>query len=203
MEEFVRLLAQHRNVLERFVRFRVGNSYDADDIIQETCLSAYRSFSMLKDTALFKPWILRIARNKCTDYFRRLAKTMEIPTDRLSEQHERYGSMGVTVETCVGETLHKLGDKDQQVLYLYYFRQWPQSEIAKYLGVPVGTVKSRLHTARVNFKARYPDQNLAKGGNEMKQLPDRLPEYKIIKSEQPPFSVRFEELMGWFIIPLG
>ena len=201
MEEFVRLLAQHKNVLERFVRFRVGNSYDADDIIQETCLSAYRSFSMLKDTALFKPWILRIARNKCTDYFRRLAKTMEISTDRLSEQHERYGSMGVTVETCVGETLHKLGDKDQQVLYLYYFRQWPQSEIAKYLGVPVGTVKSRLHTARANFKARYPDQNLAKGGNEMKQLPDRLPEYKIIKSEQAPFSVRFEELMGWFIIP--
>ena len=168
-------------MLERFVRLRVGNSFDADDIIQETCISAYRSFSTLKDTALFKPWILCIARNKCTDYYRRLAKSMEIPVDRLSGERLRYGRVGVRVEPCVGETLSRLGDKDQQVLYLYYFCQWPQSEIAKYLGIPVGTVKSRLYTARANFKAYYPDQNLAKGGNEMKQLPDRLPEYKISK----------------------
>ena len=81
MHEFICLLTQHRNVLERFVRFRISNSFDADDIIQETCISAYRSFSSLKDTALFKSWIISIARNKCNDYFRQLAKNMELPID--------------------------------------------------------------------------------------------------------------------------
>ena len=85
MEEFIRLLKQHKKILERFVRFRVSNSFDADDIIQETCISAYRNFSSLKDTALFKPWIISIARNKCNDYFRQLVKNMEIPIDEITE----------------------------------------------------------------------------------------------------------------------
>lgn len=148
MDEFICLLTQHRNVLERFVRFRVSNSFDADDIIQETCINAYRSFSSLKDTALFKSWIISIARNKCNDYFRQLAKNMEIPIDEITEGHPPYGRMGVTASSPVEETLQKLGDKDKQVLYLYYFREYTQNEIARRIGIPLGTVKSRLHTAR-------------------------------------------------------
>ena len=202
MNEFIRLLTQHKNTLERFVRFRVSHPFDADDILQETCISAYRGFSALKDTTLFKPWLLRIARNKCNDYFRKLAKTMEIPIDEIAEGRLSQGRMGVMVESSVGETLDRLGDKDKQVLYLYYFRELTQNDIAKRLGIPVGTVKSRLHTAKANFKGLYPHQNLIKrGGNLMKKFPESLPEYKIEKSETPPFAVRFEELTGWFIIP--
>ena len=131
-------------------------SFDADDIILETCISAYRSFSSLKDTALFKSWIISIARNKCNDYFRQLAKNMELPIDEITGGHPPYGRMGVTAASPVKETLQKLGDKDKQVLYLYYFREFPQNEIARRLGIPIGTVKSRLHTAKSNFKKLYP-----------------------------------------------
>ena len=201
MEDFIRLLKQHKKILERFVRFRVSNSFDADDIIQETCISAYRNFSSLKDTALFKPWIISIARNKCNDYFRQLVKNMEIPIDEITEGRLPYGRMGVTAASSVEETLQKLGDKDKQVLYLYYFREYPQNEIARRLGIPLGTVKSRLHTAKVNFKKLYPYYTQIRGEDIMKNFFEYLPEYKIEKSDQKPFTVKFEELMGWFIIP--
>mgnify|MGYP000848614475 CR=1 FL=1 len=201
MDEFICLLTQHRNVLERFVRFRISNSFDADDIIQETCISAYRSFSSLKDTALFKSWIISIARNKCNDYFRQLAKNMELPIDEITGGHPPYGRMGVTAASPVKETLQKLGDKDKQVLYQYYFREFPQNEIARRLGIPIGTVKSRLHTAKSNFKKLYPHHPKVRGGNIMKIFPEYLPEYRIEKSDKEPFAVRFEELLGWFIIP--
>ncbi len=202
MDEFAQLLARHRNALERFVRFRVSNAFDADDIIQEACLSAYRSFPALKDTSAFKPWLLRIARSKCCDYFRQLAKAAEIPLDRIAEKRLSYGRMGVTMASPVEETLQKLGYKDQQVLTLYYYRGLAQREIAKRLSVPVGTVKSRLHTAKANFKALYPAPQITeKGGNPMKSLPEYLPAYTIQQSDKAPFAVRFEELTGWFIIP--
>ncbi len=201
MDTFLRLFTEHKPALERFVRFRIRNPFDAEDIIQETCLRAYRSFSALKDPEAFKPWVLRIARNQCNDYFRRLAKTLELPVDEFPENRMPYGRMGVTVVTPVEETLQRLGSRDQQILYLYYFRDIPQAAIARRLGIPLGTVKSRLHTAKANFKALYPHDNPPKGEIFMEKFPTHLPAYTITPSQEPPFAVRFEELMGWFIVP--
>ena len=78
----------------------------------------------------------------------------------------------------------------------------PQSEIAKKLNIPLGTVKSRLHTAKQNFKKRYPyHTDISKGEYHMKKLPEYIPKYKIEKSNELPFAVKWEELMGWFLIP--
>ena len=79
---------------------------------------------------------------------------------------------------------------------------FPQAEIAKQLSIPVGTVKSRLHTAKQNFKTKYPyNTEVSKGESTMKKLPEFIPEYKIETSAKAPFSVKWEELMGWFLIP--
>lgn len=201
MDEFEQLLAHHRNVLERFIRFRISNSFDADDIFQETCIGAYRNFDSLKDKALFKPWIISIARNKCNDYFRLMAKAMEIPIDEVAERHLPFGRMGIAGASPVGETLKKLGDKDKQILYLYYFRELPQNEIAERLGIPLGTVKSRLYTAKAHFKKYYPHHIPIKGENIMKKFPEYLPKYKIEALTEPAFPLVFEELPNWFIIP--
>ena len=74
MEEFERLLEAERPPVERFVRFRISSKMDADDVLQEVFLTAYQKFSQLRDWNSFKPWILRIARNKSNDYFRQRAK---------------------------------------------------------------------------------------------------------------------------------
>ena len=200
VDDFDKLLQDEMPVLKRFVRFRIGNAHDADDVLQETCIAAFKGFGKLKDESLFKPWLLGIARNKCNDYFREKAKLLEIPIDELSETAISYGVRGITTVSAVRETLDMLGDKDKQILYLYYFKQLQQEEIAKRLSLPLGTVKSRLYNAKQRFKENYPYK--PKGEKLMlTKMPETLPEYTITPSDQPPFSVKWEEIMGWFIVP--
>ena len=201
MDEFEQLLECDRAAVERFVRYRVSMVHDADDILQEVYITAYSKFPQLKNKESFKPWIISIARNKCTDYFRRVAKQYEIPIDDVAESEMSYGRRGVSVVDTVREVVEMLGDRDKQILYLYFWKELPQAEIAKRLGIPLGTVKSRLHTAKQNFKNKYPYNNTSKGENNMKKLPEYLPEYKIEESNEKPFSVKWEELMGWFLVP--
>ncbi|MBP3520548.1 MAG: sigma-70 family RNA polymerase sigma factor [Oscillospiraceae bacterium] len=202
MEEFEELLARERGPVERFVRFRLPSRADADDVLQEVYLTAFQRFGQLRDRDSFRPWLLSIARNKCSDYFREKAKSLEIPIDAISESVLSYSRTGPRVDTAVRETLALLGDKDKQILYLYFWKELPQAEIARRLGLPLGTVKSRLHTAKRDFKDRYPCPNKStQGGKNTKKLPDILPDYTIEPMTEPPFPVKWEELPGWMLIP--
>ena len=202
MDEFEKQLADVSSGVERFVRYRLPSQTDADDVLQEVYLSAYRSFSGLKNKDAFKPWIISIARNKCNDYFRSKAAQMEISIEELSQQELSTGRLGLSVVHTVRETLDRLGDKDKQILYLYFWKEMPQNEIAKLLDIPVGTVKSRLHTAKQHFKNKYPYQTQKpKGEPTMQKLPEYIPDYSIERLDAEPFSVRWEELQGWMIVP--
>lgn len=200
--EFEALLEANRAPVERLVKFRIPIYADAEDVLQEVYLAAFQRFGQLKDPEAFRPWLFSIARNKCADYFREKAKSMEIPIDAIAESALTCSRTGPRVETAVGETLALLGDKDKQILYLYFWKELPQAEIARRLDLPLGTVKSRLHTARANFKHKYPYQaNGKQGGQTMKKLPEILPEYTIERTALPPFAVKWEELPGWLLIP--
>ncbi len=200
--DFEALLEAQQVNLERFVRFRIGSKADAEDVLQEICLTAYQKFHQLKNQDAFQPWILTIARNKCNDYFRAKAAQLEIPLDAVPEPALCHSRHGLSLVSTVRETLNLLGDRDKQILYLYYWKELPQAEIAKQLSIPLGTVKSRLHTAKQHFKTKYPHSHPApKGEHSMKKMPKRIPEYTITPSSQPPFPVKWEELMGWFLVP--
>ena len=202
MDEFEKLLAEVSSGMERFVRYRLPSQTDADDVLQEVYLSAYRKFPQLKNKDAFKTWIISIARNKCNYYFRAKAAQMEISIEELSQQELSAGRLGISVVHTVRETLDRLGDKDKQILYLYFWKELPQTEIAKILDIPVGTVKSRLFTAKQHFKNKYPYQTQKlKGDTIMQKLPEYIPEYTIERLDAEPFSVRWEELQGWLIVP--
>lgn len=186
------------------MRFRIGDRYDADDVLQETYLAAYLSFDRLQKRDGFKAWLIGIARNKCRDYFREKAKRLSVPIDDLTERISVGSRFGITESSVVGDTLEKLGDKDKQILYLYYWKELPQEQIAARLSIPLGTVKSRLHHAKSRFREEYPcppNENKKEGSRIMKKFPEFLPEYTIEKSDQPVFPVKWEEIMGWFIVP--
>ena len=202
MDEFEKLLCSCKNAVERFVRYKIYSQADAEDILQDIFLTAFKSFTSLNDKLLFKAWIISIARNKCNDYFRSKAKLLEIPLDAIMETKLCYGRFGIAEMDSVRETFDLLSDKDRQILSLYFFRELPQSEIVKRLHIPLGTVKSRLHTAKRNFREKYPyPPQKSKGDIIMKKLPKLMPSYTIMKSDKEPFSVKWEELMGWFIVP--
>lgn len=202
MYEFEILLEAASVAVERFVRFRISSKADADDILQEVYLTAYQKFPQLKNKDAFKAWIISIARNKCNDYFREMAMQYEIPTDELTETKLSDGRYGVSIIDTVRETLCLLENRDKQILYLFFWKEMPQAEIAKLLNIPVGTVKSRLHVAKQKFKSKYPYRiDVTKGECNMKKMPEFIPEYKIEVSNKDPFDVKWEELMGWFLVP--
>ena len=148
MEGFEQALAACLPVLERFVKFKISDRLDAEDLFQDCCVTAVQKRESLRDLSSLKPWLLRIAQNKCTDYYRAKAKQLELPIEELSESVASVGLYGRTVDTAVSETLDKLGDREKQILYLYYFKDLPQDQIAARLHLPLGTVKSRLHYAK-------------------------------------------------------
>ena len=197
MEDFEALLEANRGALERFVRYRVPSFADAEDIIQETCISAYKSFGRLKRRESFKAWLICIAKNKCVDYYRR--KSDDVSLEVCGEAVLPMSRCRAVKESPVLDTLAKLSDKDRQIMLMYYFEDYKQSEISRDLGLPLGTVKSRLNAARNNFKRLYP---YPPGGEKtMKKMPETMPEYRIIPCSEAPFNVKWEELMGWFIVP--
>ena len=199
MERFERLLKPCRSAVERYVRYRLPVHADAEDLLQEIYLTAYQKLDQLREESAFKPWLLAIARNACSDYFRRQARAVEVSLEEVPEGKLTCGRMGLTLADTVADVMTQLSQREQLLLYLYYWQQLPQSDIAKRLDIPLGTVKSRLHTARQKFKESYPYH--PKGAENMKKLPDYMPQYTIEWSEKEPFSVKWEELMGWFLVP--
>ncbi len=201
MSEFERLLQENFISLQRYVKFKINNKHDAEDIIQDVCLTATMKFDSLKNPTAFKAWLIGIAGHKCNDYYRQKAKNMNISLESLSESAFVMSRVGVTEQSIVRDTVEALGDKEKQILYLYFFKNLSQEEIAKHLAIPVGTVKSRLHYAKEKFRQHYPYQETSKGEPIMKKLPEYLPEYKIEKTDLAPFNVKCEELMGLCIVP--
>ena len=206
MADFEKLLAQVQKSVELFVKYKISSAEDVQDVLQETYLTAYQKFGQLKNADAFKPWIISIARNKCNDYFRNKAAVLEIPLEESPELSLDDGRMGISEVMAVRDQLEKMADKEKEILYLYFWKQLPQAEIAKRLNVPVGTVKSRLHVAKEKFRKSYNAgkshlEERMEGKGMMKRLPAYMPKYVITEKKEAPFAVKWEELMGWFLVP--
>ena len=199
--DFDDLLHDNYRPLERFVTFRIGNREDAQDVIQEICLAAFQNFSSLNDISNFKPWLIGIARHKCNDYYRSKAKSAEVYFDNIDVETVSMSIYGISGQSAVAETIDALDEKYGQILNMYYLMDMPQAEISKRLGIPLGTVKSRLHNAKLKFKESYPYCMQQKGEAFMKNLPPIMPDYSIVKSDKEPFEAVCKELPGWLIIP--
>lgn len=199
--EFEELLMKHQGAVERYVYYKIPSKSVGEDIIQEVFLTALQHYGSLRNQGSFKAWLLRIAANKCNDYFRYKAKHAEIPMDNTTASVLTQSRFGITVQDVVRDTLEELADKDRQIISLYYFSGLTQAEIAHQLDIPLGTVKSRLYTARRNFQRAYPYPPKKKGATSMRTLPRQMPDYRITETSGSPFPVKWEEMMGWFIVP--
>ena len=198
MEPFEALLASCKTAVERWVRSRMSNSADAEDVLQETYLAAFQGFSALRNPDAFLPWLLGIARRKYADWVRAQVRRKEILLDHLPERAEDPPE-----DNAVEETLHTLPERDRLMLRLFYQEMLSQKQISAKLQIPEGTVKSRMSAARDRFRMAYPYP--PKGEIVMKQkhlvLPQTLPDYSIVWKNEPAFPVTCEEMMGWFIVP--
>jgi len=198
--EFERMYSDCYSALQRYCYFKLPCKADGDDVLQEVALSAWKNRESIRSTGSFKTWLMQIATNKIRDFYRRRAKDLNVSFDDINELTLSQSRFGISVTETVKETIDALGDIDKEVITLSYLQNIPQAEIARRLGIPIGTVKSRLHNARHRFKNEYLQSSL-KGEIKMKRLPNLLPEYKIKRTDKEPFKCKWEELQGWMIIP--
>jgi RNA polymerase sigma-70 factor, ECF subfamily len=127
-----------------------GDEDAAWDVLQETWIGINRGIARLADAAAFPAWAYQIVSNKCRDSIRRdrrrreAAKTysewMQGREQEVTLACERHGNLK--------EALDQLSGPDRAVLSLRYEENFDTAEIARILGIPEGTVKSRLFYAR-------------------------------------------------------
>ena len=198
--DFEARLAGVKRLVENYVRFRLSDSLDWEDVAQEVFTQAYLKYDQLREPDAFKSWILTIARNRCAEYYRTRDNRKEVPLEELPEEAAAHSRFCLQAPSPVEDPLEKLNQEQRQLLYMTYWEELPQSSIATSLGIPVGTVKSRLYKAKQRFREEYPCHRKEKGENIMK-LPKKMPKYTIERLGSQPFVCRWEELMGWFIVP--
>lgn len=125
----------------------VGDTEAAWDITQQSWLGIIKGLQKLNDPANFRAWAYKITTNKAMDWIKKHKTDKQISVEEIQDRQckdKKY--------TDVNELLEKLDIKKRMVLSLYYFEQLSVAEIGTALSVPEGTVKSRLDSARKEFK---------------------------------------------------
>lgn len=117
--------------------------YVAEDILQETVISAYENFGKLRNKQFFVTWITRILINNCNKYYK---KSKRIETCQLEEIANLSGEDSNT-DFDIDYMLSMLDRKHREVVCLKYFSELSLEEISQVLNIPLGTVKSRLSRA--------------------------------------------------------
>lgn len=149
--EFEERLAECGPLAYRVARGVLRNSADAEDVAQEALLRAYRRFSRLRDRSRFRAWLVRIAFRLALDRARS-SKRRGARETLWSRESPKASTEDVAAsrefQAHLESAMEELAEKHRLVLLLAAIDGHTIEEVAGMLGLPVGTVKSRLFFAR-------------------------------------------------------
>lgn len=147
------LAEQHLDAGYRLAHVILGNPADAQDATHDAFVQAWRRWPSLRDHTKFAQWFDRILVNICRD---RLRRTTRWRTQDLSADLAARGGdpADATLDRdVIGLALARLSPDHRVVVVLRFYRDLPADEIARILGIRVGTVHSRLHYALQRLRA--------------------------------------------------
>jgi RNA polymerase sigma-70 factor (ECF subfamily) len=164
---FESLVRAHQDVAFRTAWVASGGADDADDAAQEGFMKAYAALSRFRTGAPFRPWLLTIvaneARNRRRSASRRVALALRAPEPGMAE------SAGASPEAVLLDrerraallgAVDRLSDADREVITYRYLLQLTEAETAAAIGVPAGTVKSRLSRALERLRVAISTQDV-------------------------------------------
>ncbi|HET7789282.1 MAG TPA: sigma-70 family RNA polymerase sigma factor [Gemmatimonadales bacterium] len=163
-EAFEREALVHLDALHRVALRLSGNASDADDLVQETLLKAYRAWDQYQPGTNAKGWLLTILRNAFINEYRRRSRHPEtVDLDSIEpfavfEDVQDKDPQGAFFDRIVDDEVLRAIDAlplaFRETVVLSDVEGLPYQEVAKILDVPVGTVKSRLFRARQMLQAK-------------------------------------------------
>ncbi|MCH8853424.1 MAG: sigma-70 family RNA polymerase sigma factor [Planctomycetes bacterium] len=163
-DRFELLVRRCSQELFHFLYRLLGSPAAAEDIVQETLLQVHLSADRFDAERKFKPWVFTIAANKARDYLRSQKRRPEVPLHALTDPTggseatfaDLLGGSSVSpslrIETeersrNIRKLVSELPAPLKEVLILGYYHGFAYREMAEILDVPIGTIKSRLHSA--------------------------------------------------------
>lgn len=169
-EAFTPLVQRYQRTIFNLAYRMLGDYDDAAEVSQEAFLSAYRSIGSFRGDASFSTWLYRIAVNHANTrrksagvWQQRTApiESIEPPSDGGADPANAVARNELRQQ--VQAALNELTPEDASIILLRDLQDVPYEEVAQVLGIPIGTVKSRLHRARRALKARLAPYFNAKG----------------------------------------
>jgi len=139
----------------------VGNRDDALELAQESFAKAYKAMGRFDTAMPFYPWLYRIVKNTCLNHINRRKRRGEWSLDGMMEDGKDFATANDGPETLarrselrgqIGAAMLLVSESHREILTLRHMEELSYAEIAEILGVPKGTVMSRLHAARRSLR---------------------------------------------------
>ena len=176
---FAEIVRRYEKELYGYLRHYLGDAEMAEDVFQQTFLQVHLKCGQFEPGRKVRPWLYTVATNQAIDYQRRNRRHRINSLDRATRKNNADEEAGVLVDLLGGrqpgpaadaesaeenDALHRaveaLPESSRQVVMLVYFQGLKYREAAQVLGIPVGTVKSRLHAAMLKLTELLSHVNL-------------------------------------------
>ena len=149
------VLHRYRDRVVRLASHVLHNSREAEDVAQEAFVKAFRQIDQFRGESGFYAWLYRIVINLCLDRMRRKCVSSEFPLDERTLPSQVVAHPDMEKRMAVEQVLDSLSPPMRAALVLREVEGLEYAEIALVLNIPVGTVRSRLNTARDQFRRRW------------------------------------------------
>jgi RNA polymerase sigma-70 factor (ECF subfamily) len=141
----------------------VGKPDDALDLSQDAFVNAFRHIKRFDTSKNFFPWFYSILKNLCMNHLTRVQRRREDSIDQMVEEegqaripvrtvNPEQAAVRRDLEARIGRALLRLRPKEREIIILQHFQDYSYQEIADLLGIPIGTVMSRLYSARRSLR---------------------------------------------------
>jgi RNA polymerase sigma-70 factor (ECF subfamily) len=168
---FKEMVEQYQNQIFNLLYRMVGSKEEAEDLAQEVFVTVFKSIDQFRGESKFSTWLYRIAANHCKNRIKYLARRHDRDHGEFDEalaRDEAPGAVaapvevprpdaaleGVERERVLQEAIASLDEEQRLVIVLRDVEELSYEEICEITGLPEGTVKSRLHRARMALKER-------------------------------------------------
>lgn len=142
---------RHEAELRAWLRGRLGNAHDTEDMVQELFLKALRQDKKFCEIANTRAWLFEVARNALVDRLRLKKEQVELPDDLASENDEPAAVDSLTA--CLPRALAELSEDDREAITLCDLEGLNQEDYAHFKGLSLPGAKSRVQRARKRLRA--------------------------------------------------
>lgn len=157
-EAFAELIRRHRSSLASLIRRLVADLDEAEDLLQETLVQSWLNIGSVRTPERVQAWLLQVARNLCRDYHKSAQRRARPANHReLGTYLNRYGRAAPPepIAAEVREAMRSLSSAEREVVQLFYMQGLTIKEICACTQSRVGTIKSRLFTARHHLRSFF------------------------------------------------